>query len=106
MPLYADEGYFLVLKDQNPQIHVHKYQITLVSDFREKVRGIHSTLVDRVQRGVGITLESVKRKMISKHKELPNPATFLFHSKLNVPEENTLIPIARRKVVQYVVTNK
>lgn len=105
MPLYADEGYFFVAKDAHAQIYIHQYRITLVPHFREKMRGIHSTIVDTVQRGIGVTMESIKRTLIQKHGELPNPATFLFHSKLNVPEEHTLLPIAKKMVVRYVATN-
>ncbi|MCA6073355.1 hypothetical protein [Fulvivirga sedimenti] len=105
MPLYANEGYFFVSMDRDDTVYIHQYQITIFEHINEKMRGIHSTLVNKVTRGVGETFESIKKGLIATRKTLPNPATFLLYSKLSVPGEPTLVPVARRMLVRYVTHN-
>jgi hypothetical protein len=35
---------------------------------------------------------------------LPNPATYVIESELDIPLEETLLPIARRSLVKYVAS--
>ncbi len=102
MPLYAQEGYFFLSMDRDDTVYIHQYQITIFEHIHEKMRGIHSTLIKKVTKGVGDTFESIKNSLVRSRTALPNPATFLFHSKLRVPDEPTLIPVARRMLVRYV----
>ena len=102
MPLYTDEGYFILSVDSDSTVYIHQYQITIFEHINEKMRGIHSRLIQKVTRGVGETFESIKKGLIRSRTSLPNPATFLFHSRLRVPDEPTLIPVARRMLVRYI----
>ena len=46
------------------------------------------------------TAEAVKWALIKKFRELPQPATFHAHMEWNIPVEHTLLPIARRRLLQ------
>ncbi|MEM6523551.1 MAG: hypothetical protein AAGF85_01810 [Bacteroidota bacterium] len=102
MPLYVDEGYFFVTMDARRDAEVYRYQVTLFEQPQESYRGIHVQLVDQMKRGVGVTYEGLKRKLINKYKDLPNPATFAIESKYTFPLDATLIPVAKRLLVRYI----
>jgi len=102
MPLYAQEGYFFVSGHHYNEVQVHRYQITVFEHFEEQMRGIHSTHLQTIHRGLGETFENIKRDLARKHQDLPNPATFLIQTRMSFPDQPTLIPVARRMLVQYV----
>lgn len=104
MPLYAREGYFFVSGHHHKDVQIHRYQITVFEHFQEKMRGIHSTHLRTIQRGLADTYENIKRALTKEHTDLPNPATFLIQTRMSFPDEPTLIPVARRMLVQYVST--
>ncbi len=102
LPLYIDEGYFFIKATSKPDTEVYRYQMTLIEQSQEHYRGIHAKLVDRVKRGVGDTYESMKRQLVRKFGDLPNPATFAIESKYRFPLDPTLIPVAKRLLVRYI----
>ena len=102
MPLYAQEGYFFVSGHHRNDVQIHRYQITVFEHFQEQLRAIHSTCIKTIQRGLGETYEAIKTRLARNHKDLPNPATFLIQTRMAFPDEPTLIPVARRMLVQYV----
>lgn len=102
IPLYDQEGYFFVSGHSRSDVLIHQYQITVIQHYNEEMRGIHSTYVDTVTKGAGDTYEGIKRNLVLKNKSMPNPATFLIHSKMAFPDEPTLIPVAKRMLVRYV----
>lgn len=105
MPLYAREGYFFVAGQRYSDVQIHRYQITVFEHFEEQMRGIHSTHLKTITKGIGQTYENIKRDLTRTHVDLPNPATFLIITRMSFPDEPTLIPVARRMLVQYVSNN-
>jgi hypothetical protein len=43
---------------------------------------------------------SVKLKLIEERKDLPNPATFFFDTDLALPYQETLLPVAKRRMMR------
>lgn len=102
LPLYTDEGYFFISHDPARQTRVYRYQLTFLETANEKYRGIHATMIDKLKRGVGDTYENMKLGLTRKFSDLPNPATFLIHSKVKFPYTSTLEPVAKRLLVRYI----
>lgn len=102
-PLYPDEGYLLFYMDSH-ETRVYEYQVTIFESAEEKYRGIHTQFLETFTKGIGITFESMKLELIRKYKKLPNPATFLIDSKVHVPFEESLLPIAKRLLVKHIYT--
>jgi hypothetical protein len=50
------------------------------------------------------TFENIKLDLVKRYKHLPNPATYLVESKYVLPLEETLLPIAKKKVVEVMFT--
>lgn len=98
MPLYVDEGYFFLNSTSN-NVAIYRYQLTVIEKSTEKYRGIHAKLINKFTKDISRTFESIKQEIIRKYKDLPNPATFLVQSKLDLPYHSTLLPVAKRLIV-------
>lgn len=102
LPLYTDEGYFFISHNPSSQTRVYRYQLTLLETSEERYRGIHTTFIDSLRRGLGNTYENMKMGLTKRFKDLPNPATFLIYSKVKFPYSSTLEPVAKRLLIRYI----
>ncbi len=101
-PIYFDEGYLFVDNFPGKETQVYGYRITVFENTYEKYRGINTKHLQTVRRGLSLTHEGLKVKLVKERQELPNPATFVVVSKIPVPLEQALLPIAKRSLVKYV----
>jgi hypothetical protein len=101
IPLYPLEGYFF-LKDRNQDTKIFEYQITIFEKPDEVYRGIHTQFVKTYKKSLMHTYEDIKLHMIRLHKKLPNPATYAIESDIELPLDETYLPIAKRVLVKYI----
>ncbi|MES2730437.1 MAG: hypothetical protein V4714_01770 [Bacteroidota bacterium] len=101
-PLYPDEGYLFLHETNEKETRIYQYQITLFESADEKYRGVHTTFLESVHRGLGTTYENIKIDLTRRYKQLPNPATYIVDSKVYCPLNETLLPIAKRVLVKYI----
>ncbi len=100
--LYKKEGYMLIDEQPLNDLKVYRYQITIFEGPEEKYRGVHTTLIDNFGKSSVSTYEQIKIMLIKKHKELPNPSTYLVNAKFSFPLKETLLPVAKRLLVKAV----
>lgn len=103
LPLYTDEGYFF-LGNATGELTVHRYQMMKFESPVQNYRGINTTLIDKINKGIGETFESLKLSLIRRFADLPNPATYLIQSKMFFPYQPTLVPIAKRLLIKHIST--
>jgi hypothetical protein len=103
LPLYTDEGYFF-LGNTTSEVTVHRYQMMKFESPDQKYRGIHTTLIDKINKGIGETFENLKLSLVKRFVDLPNPATYLIQSKMLFPYKPTLVPIAKRLLIKHIST--
>lgn len=101
-PLYPDEGYMLFYIDNRRETRVYEYQITIFENYNEKYRGIHTSYVESITKGVGLTFEAIKMDLVKRYKKLPNPATYLVDTNMKVPFDESLLPVAKRLLVKQI----
>lgn len=101
-PIYNREGYILVTRESESDVHAFRYRSNLIQMAGEKFRSIAFWLVGVFQKSLFNTLEKLKLQLIKEIKELPNPATWRLHSPHSVPIEETLIPVGKRLVLQQI----
>ncbi|GAB3199855.1 hypothetical protein ABID22_002471 [Pontibacter aydingkolensis] len=101
-PIYHNEGYLFLEAFPGKETQVYMYRITVFENTYEKYRGINTQHLQTVRRGLAITHENLKVRLLRERQELPNPATFAIVSKIPVPLEHSLLPIAKRSLVKYV----
>ncbi len=104
MPLHADEGYLLLNYSSKGDTLVYEYQITIFENPDERYRGISTNFLCAYSRSIQNSFENIKQDLIKYHRKLPNPATYVIESELQVPLQETLLPLARRTLVKYVAT--
>ncbi|MCU0419689.1 MAG: hypothetical protein MUC38_08515 [Cyclobacteriaceae bacterium] len=99
-PLYTHEGYFFVAQPPAPDTYIYSYQVTIFD--QENSRGLHSQLIGTETKSLANSYEQMKRKLIKDHSALPNPCVYVIESKVKVPLDRTLVPIAKRLLIKYV----
>ncbi len=102
MPLRINEGYIFLHSNKQKEMQAYTYQVTLFEASDELYRGIHTSFVGCYTKNLSNTYESIKRDVINYNKQLPNPATYLFETDLEIPIEPTFLPIAKRMLVKHV----
>lgn len=101
-PLYAKEGYLFVQERKRTDLEVYRYQITLFESANEKYRGVHTQLIDKVEKSLNFTYENVKLMLVRRYRDLPNPATYLLTARFEFPHTETLLPVAKRLLVKFI----
>jgi hypothetical protein len=103
-PLHFQEGYLFLQQQGKKDTQVYEYQISIFENANEKYRGIHTSFLESITRGIGRTFESLKLELIRKYKKLPNPATYLINSQVVCPVNATLLPVSKRMLMKYLAT--
>jgi hypothetical protein len=99
-PIYTQEGYFLVHQADKKDVGVYHYQIGMFGDAGQRYRSVSTEYLHSATISLTRTYENIKMEVVRANRELPNPATYLVYSKINVPLEETLLPVARRMLVR------
>ena len=102
LPMYSNEGYFFLNEYKVSETQVYHYQITIFENLHEKFKGINISYLESFKRGVGQSYENMKVSLIKRYTHLPNPATFIVISHVACPLQESLLPVAKRRLVKYV----
>ncbi len=101
IPLENKEGYFILSNDSKIS-SVYQYRLSFFEKHDEKYRSIKTSFIKDWQRSFVNSNESIKSELIRSKKELPNPAVYSIEANLSFPVEETLLPIAKRRLVKYI----
>jgi hypothetical protein len=97
VPAYQDEGYLLV--PDGEALRVLRYAVSLFTRHDERFRSLRTASVDEAP---GDTPpHELKRFLTARHPDLPNPATYRVATDLDFPVDETMLPVAKRKLLQY-----
>ncbi len=97
VPGYQNEGYLLV--PDGEALRVLRYAVSLFVRHDERYRSLRTTSVDEAPGDV--PSDELKRFLTARHPDLPNPATYRVATDLDFPVEETMVPVAKRKLLQY-----
>lgn len=101
MPMYTSEGYVLVPEHRTCTLHVLRYTSSLLVEHGDNYRALRTTEVLQIShRGVWSAPETIKRQLVMQYPELPNPATFSCETDLDFPYAETILPVAKRKLIR------
>jgi hypothetical protein len=104
MPLYRDEGYFLLKKGRQPDVNAYLWQATVITKADERYRAIRTEFIGNFRYSITNTFEQIKMDLVKSRKEMPNPATYSLVSPLEIPEQEAFLPIARRKFMRFLAS--
>lgn len=105
IPMYKDEGYALIPDPNSHVLHILRYQLALFTAHDEQYRSMKTVEVDtRVQGALLRAPEDIKLDLIQQFMDLPNPATFMLDADIDFPFEETLLPVAKRKLMRHLIS--
>jgi hypothetical protein len=102
VPLRTEEGYFFLSDFLKRLVSVYYYQITIFASLHERFRGIHAKYLFDYNTSVSDTYEKVKYRLIEQNSSLPTPATYALEFKQSFPLHETMLPVAKRRLVKYI----
>lgn len=105
VPLDVQEGYFFLSAGNTKATRVYYYRLSFFEKQDERYRSIKTSYIDMHNRTMVYTYENIKYQLIKTRSELPNPAVYSIETELNFPVEETLLPIAKRRLVKYITTS-
>jgi hypothetical protein len=101
MPLRTEEGYLFLNGDKKPTLLVYQYSIRKLEDPYEKTRILALEYISDFSLSIRWNYESVKQEIIRTHQALPNPAVYAIRSDIEIPFEETFLPMAKRYFLQH-----
>lgn len=104
-PLYVKEGYLLIQERLKVETKIFRYEMTVFSNAEENYRALHLHYLESVRRRIGSSFEHMKMDLVKRFPEFPNPATFLLDADILCPYQETLLPIAKRRLVKELSSN-
>jgi hypothetical protein len=103
IPLMPYQGYFSLRNGGERTNWVYEYQITIFESKDDKYRGINIQFVDTFEQSISNTPETIKLNLINQRRHFSNPAVYYVQSDITFPLEQTLLPVAKRSLVKYIM---
>lgn len=104
VPLDTQEGYFFLSSGNEKSTGVYHYRLSIFEKHDEKYRSIRTLFIDNWKRSISSTYEQIKSELIKRWNDLPNPAVYSIETSLRFPVDETLLPIAKRRLVKFIST--
>ena len=101
MPSYMQEGYLMVPHRHDEELHVLRYTLSLIEGEGETHRALKTVHCKTVPEGdVDTNPSTIKLQLIEERRDLPNPATYVSKTDRDVPYQETLLPVVKRRLVR------
>lgn len=102
VPIYKREGYFLIPDNKNKLLNIYRFEVSLFEMGEEQMRSLKTNLIESLENREfnKQNNEDIKLKLIKQFPDLPNPITYKFETDLDFPFAETILPIAKRKLIQ------
>lgn len=102
LPLYKNEGYFFIPDAKNDLLKIYRFDMSLFSTKDNPLRTLKTKLVDlmSLQSDEAQSIYDLKYNLIQKFTDLPNPACYYFNTDIDFPFGDTILPVAKRKLVR------
>lgn len=102
IPLDTREGYFFLSSGNTRNIRLYHYRLSIFEKHDERYRSIKTQFLENRTRSIAGTYEQIKAELIRLKKDLPNPAVYAIETTLSYPIEETLLPVAKRRLVKVI----
>jgi len=100
LPMYREEGYCFVTDNKESLLHILRYEVSLFTAGEEKFRALKMRPLKSLKRTLmRPSLESLKLELIREFRDLPAPAAFACETELDFPFAETILPVAKRKLM-------
>jgi hypothetical protein len=103
LPLYHDEGYCFVPDNHGALLYVLSFHVTVYESGKDKYRSLTTRTIRSLElAGLHRPPESIKLELMEERHEFPNPATYVCETDLDFAFAETILPVAKRKLMMRV----
>lgn len=103
LPTYRDEGYLFVPDNKTKKLNVFRFEASIFQSSEAPYRMLKTRYLRSMnQIGAQIAPGSIKLQLIREEKDLPNPATYAVETDLDLPFDQVIMPVAKRKLMQVI----
>jgi hypothetical protein len=102
IPIYKDDGYFIISNFATKNLLLYNYHFGVFENALENYRGIKTQFIKSYPLSITNTYEKIKFEIIQSNPSNSTPATFVVEFKEKIPYRETLLPVAKRSLVQYI----
>jgi len=101
LPLYKNEGYFLIPDLKKKTFHIFRFELSIITSSDVPFRSLKTNFVEAYESDINeLAIDNIKLELIKKYPELPNPATYNVVISIDFPFDETILPIAKRKLMR------
>ncbi|MEZ4825446.1 MAG: hypothetical protein R3C61_04005 [Bacteroidia bacterium] len=100
-PLNRKEGYLMLRVNPMRTVKIYEYRVAFFENTDANYHGISFNYLDSFTYSLVNTYEAKKLELIRHHTQMPNPATWLLYTSYPIPEESSLLPVAKRKMLAF-----
>ena len=101
LPNYKEEGYFFLPDNAKSSLNLFRFEVSIFQSSDDKYRSLKTRFLRAVDQGKAkLSPGSIKLELIREEKDLPNPATYAFDTSLDFSFKQTILPVAKRKLMQ------
>lgn len=102
LPLYKNEGFVLLRYGNYSETRAYSYTVTLFEAQAAKYRGVRLQYLQSWPRSFIHTYEAIKKELMRYQSALRNPAFYCLETPLQLPLDETILPVAKRVLVRYI----
>ncbi len=103
IPSFKEEGYFLISDFMKRNILLYKYQFSIFTNSMEQFRAVKTEYLKSYKLNITNTYERIRYELIEQNRSTnPTPATFVVEFKEPIPYRETLLPVAKRNLIQFI----
>lgn len=106
LPLYKEEGYVLLRYGHHTETRAYTYTVTLFEHESDRHKGLKLQYLQSWPRSLTNTYEAIKRELVRYQSVLKNPAVYCLETPLQLPLDETILPVARRTFVKFIASNR
>lgn len=96
LPIIKNEGYFILQPVKSKDVNVYSFSLSPITYLNEKAFGFKTDYFSTFTLSLAKPLDKIKQEIIFMNPYLPNPAVYVFKAKVNLPDEETFLPVAKR----------
>ena len=104
-PLYTQEGYLFLKQSSKPETKIYEYSLGVIRSPHLEFTRVKTNYVTTCTWSVANSFESIKSDIIRNRPAMPNPATYAIEYSTTVPEKETLLPVAKKVLVEFIGEN-
>lgn len=105
MPIQKNDGFLFVKPFGDRVVQLYRYQLSSIQLAGEAFKGIYLHYQGTFVKRLSETFETLKLKLINEHHLKYLPATYLVEYSVFYPYEETILPVAKRKVMAYLANS-